>query len=176
MDQEFKAEVIALNKALEEMDYFQVLKVSQRAFTEELKKSYFEQSRLFHPDKYYNEPPEIVEMISRVFKRLTEAYKVLSDPKKRAAYTKAINGPERKKYLRYDPKLFEQNKSGAENEGLTPMGKKYYQLAKTAIGNMDFKSAKINLQLALNLEPDNQTFKAKLAEVEETLRLKKQKV
>lgn len=175
MDPEFKAEVIALNQALDDLDYFQVLKVSQRAFTDELKKAYFNQSRLFHPDKYYQEDPALVAMISKVFKRLTEAYKLLTDPKKRAAYTKAINGPERKKFLRYDPKLFEQAK-GPEDEGQTPQGKKYYQLAKTAMGNLDYKSAKINLQLATKMEPNNQTFKTRLAEMEETLKLKKQKV
>jgi len=177
MDPEFKKEVVSLAKIIDEMDYYQILRVSPRAFTQEIKKAYFDQSRLFHPDKYYSEDPALVAMISKVFKRVCEAYKVLSDQDKRASYTKAINGPNRKNFLRYNPKMIEQSKKGhPEDEGQTAMGKKYYQLAKTSLRNKDYNSAKINLQLAAKMEPNNQTFKEKLAEVEEIMKKRKKKV
>jgi DnaJ-class molecular chaperone len=170
MDPAFKQEVTALAKALEEMDYYQILMIGQKAFTQEIKKAYFDQSRKFHPDKYYNEEPELVENITRIFKRINEAYKALSDQEIRVAYTKGINGPNRQKLLRYDPRKAQQEKSGGpEDEGKTPMGKKYYQLAKTSLQNKDYKSARINLQLAAKMEPGNQTFKKRLAEVEDLL-------
>lgn len=177
MNPEFKKEVTALAKIIDEMDYYQILKVGQRAFSAEVKRAYFDQSRIYHPDKYYNEDPALLAMVTKVFKRISEAYGVLSDPKKRAAYTRAINSPNRKQFLRFNAKLLEQQPGGApEDEGQTAMGKKYYQMAKTAMTNKDYQSAKINLQLAAKMEPDNQTFKAKLAEVEETLKLRKKKL
>jgi DnaJ-class molecular chaperone len=176
MELNIKQELSALVKVIDEMDYYQILKVDQKAFTEQIKHAYFDQSRKFHPDKYYQEDPEVVEMVSKVFKRTCEAYKVLSDANKRASYTKAINTPDRKKFLRYDPKIVDTAKKGPENEGTTSMGRKYYQMAKTGLQNKDYNSAKINLQLAIKMEPANETFKSRLQEVEEILKLRKKKV
>ncbi len=175
MDPEFKKEVVALAKVVDEMDYYQILKVKEKAFTEEIKNAYFKQSRIFHPDKYYNEEQALQNMVTKIFKRISEAYKVLSDQDKRAAYTRAINGPDKKKHLRYNKRLLEQSQKEAEDEGQTAMGKKYYQLAKTGIMNKDYNSAKINLQLAAKMEPNNQTFKKKLAEVDELIKMRKKK-
>lgn len=177
MDPEFKKEAIALAKIIDDMDYYQILKVKQTAFTQEIKNAYFKQSRIYHPDKFYNEESSLQHMITKVFKRISESYKVLSDQEKRVAYTKAINGPERKKFLRYSSKLFEKAQNEKEDEGQTPMGKKYYLMAKTAMQNKDYSGAKINLQLAAKMEPNNQTFKAKIAEIDELMKLrKKQKI
>jgi curved DNA-binding protein CbpA len=175
MDAEFTRKVITLAKTIDDLDYYELLEVKPKAFTDEIKVAYFKQSRLFHPDKYYNEDPRLVEVITKIFKRITEAYKVLSDKDKRVAYTKAIAGPDRQKMLRYNPKLIEDTAKGPEDEGQTAMGKKYYQLAKSSIQNKDYKSAKINLQLAAKMEPNNQTFKDRIAEVEEMLNLQKKK-
>jgi DnaJ-class molecular chaperone len=175
MDVEFKKEVIELAKVIDDQDYYEILKVKPKAFTEEIKAAYFRQSRLFHPDKYYNEDPRLVAVINKIFKRITESYKVLSDQEKRAAYTKSINGPNRKMMLRYNPKLIEDDKKGPEDEGQTTMGKKYYQLAKSGIQNKDYKGAKINLQLAMKMEPNNHTFKDRMAEVDEMLAMQKKK-
>ena len=177
MDPDFKAEVIALAKAIDQMDYYQILRVKPRAFTQEIKKSYFDQSRQFHPDKYFSEDPNLQAMITKIFKRINEAYKVLSDTEKRAAYTKGINSDQRKQLLRYDRRKLETlQKGGPEDEGQTAMGKKYYQLAKTSMQNKDYKSARINLQLAVKMEPNNQTFRARLAECEDNLKVKKRTV
>lgn len=176
MDPALLNEIITLESVLDEMDYYQILKIKQSAFASEIKQAYFNQSRVFHPDKFYNEPPDVLEKANKIFKRLAEAYNVLSDNDKRVAYTKSIAGADRKKYIRYDPKLIEQAKAGGqkEDEGQTPMGKKYYQMAKNSMLNKDYNSAKINLQLAAKMEPANQTFKRKLAEVDEIIKLKKQ--
>lgn len=173
MDPEFKKQVIQFAKTIDDMDYYEILGVRQKAFTQEIKKAYFKKSREFHPDKYFNEDPRLVAVISKIFKRIAEAYKVLSDQDKRALYTKSINGPNRKKMLRFNPKLIEAEQKSKEDEGQTPMGKKYYQMAKTAMNNKDYKSAKINLQLAAKMEPNNATFKSRLEEVEDLLKPRK---
>jgi len=170
MDAEFRREVIELAKTLDDMDYYEILKIRQKAFTQEIKAAYFKQSRTFHPDKYFNEDPRLVAVITKIFKRIAEAYKTLSDQEKRVAYTKSISGPNRKKMLRYNPKLIEMDKQGGkEDEGQTAMGRKYYQMAKDCIRNKDYKSAKINLTLAIKMEDNNQTFKDRLKEVEDII-------
>ena len=62
-------------------DYYEVLQVSREASDQELKASYRKLAMLYHPDRNPNNP----EAEER-FKACSEAYQVLSDPEKRAAY------------------------------------------------------------------------------------------
>jgi len=59
-------------------DYYQVLKLSRDASLDEIKEAYHQQARKTHPDKVSGKEDE--------FKAVNEAYEVLSDTRKRAAY------------------------------------------------------------------------------------------
>lgn len=61
-------------------DYYEVLGTSRTATDEELKKAYRRLARQYHPD--VNKSPEAEAR----FKEINEAYEVLHDPEKRAAY------------------------------------------------------------------------------------------
>src|SRR2546430_17604241 len=62
-------------------DYYEVLEVARTATAEEIKKSYRRLAVKFHPDKNPNDPHA-----EEHFKELGEAYDVLMDDNKRAAY------------------------------------------------------------------------------------------
>jgi molecular chaperone DnaJ len=62
-------------------DYYEVLNVSRSASGEEIKRSYRKLAVKFHPDKNPDDPHA-----EEKFKELGEAYDVLSDGEKRAAY------------------------------------------------------------------------------------------
>jgi len=63
-------------------DYYEVLGVSRSATEEDLKKAYRRAAMDWHPDRNPDRKHEAEER----FKELTEAYGVLMDPQKRAAY------------------------------------------------------------------------------------------
>lgn len=63
------------------IDYYAILEVSPTATATELRRAYRRLARKYHPDLNKHIP----ENDSRI-KRLIEAYDVLSDPLKRAAY------------------------------------------------------------------------------------------
>jgi molecular chaperone DnaJ len=63
-------------------DFYKLLEVEKTASDAEIKKSYRRMAMKFHPDRN-NDNPEEAE---KKFKQIKEAYEILSDPKKRAAY------------------------------------------------------------------------------------------
>lgn len=63
-----------------ERDYYEILGVNKNANADELKNAFRNLARKYHPD--INKAPDAEEK----FKEINEAYQVLSDPDKRAAY------------------------------------------------------------------------------------------
>ena len=62
-------------------DYYSVLEVEKTASDEELKQQYRRLAMQYHPDKNGG-----AKEAEERFKQITEAYDVLRDPQKRAAY------------------------------------------------------------------------------------------
>src|SRR5689334_6991923 len=71
-------------------DYYEVLGIQRGASPEEIKRAYRQRARETHPD--VNREPSAAQ----AFKEVNEAYEVLNDPQKRAAYDRfghsAVNG------------------------------------------------------------------------------------
>lgn len=63
-------------------DFYKLLEIGKNASEAEIKKSYKRLAMKYHPDRN-NDNPEEAE---KKFKEIKEAYEILSDPKKRAAY------------------------------------------------------------------------------------------
>ena len=62
-------------------DYYKILDISQEANEEEIKKAYRKQALKYHPDKNKGD-----KKAEENFKKISEAYGVLSDPEKKNNY------------------------------------------------------------------------------------------
>ena len=71
-------------KDLYEKDFYKVLGVDKKAAADEIKKKYRALARDLHPDKTKGDAAK-----EEKFKAVSEAYEILSDPKKRAEYDEA---------------------------------------------------------------------------------------
>lgn len=175
MDSQFQIEVESLAAALDQLDYFGVLKIPQTATPPEIKAAYYRESRAYHPDRFAAYPDEAFrELVGRIYRRVNEAYTVLRDDKKRAKYVQDVTGPERAQKLRFteadEAQVKEEQKRKLEEQlGMTPNGRKFYAAALVELKAERWEGAQRALKSALMYEPSNDKFKEALAQVEKEL-------
>lgn len=149
-----------LAATMDTLDYFQILNLAQDAPPAAVKRSYFDQSRSLHPDKFYHLPDvELKIAIHRIYKRITEAYVVLKDDEKRAKYARDINGEQRGQKLRFTEqteKEIEKEKQDAKEVCKTPKGRGLYRHVETAMSQQNWDDAFRKIQTILLYEPGNE--------------------
>jgi curved DNA-binding protein CbpA len=166
------AETKHIAASLEHLDYFQVLGATPEAPFEELKAKYHALLRNYHPDTFYQSPDQDLRAaVTKIAKRVAEAYVILRDPEKRAKYTRDVQGPERSKKLRYSEESErEQRKEKEEELGRTPQGRQLVQKALSQLRTGDYQGALRDLKTALLFEKGNESVKKRLQEVEEIVK------
>ncbi|MGC4115875.1 MAG: DnaJ domain-containing protein [Myxococcales bacterium] len=169
---EFFAEMEAVAARLDTMDYFELFKLPQNTGIREIKEAYYRESRAYHPDRFAQLTDEALkERINEVFKRVTEAYVVLRDDKKRTKYLGDVTGPERAKKLRYTEASEAEQKAAEkkaieEQVGTTPKGRECYKNACKEFDAKRYDKAVSQLKMALMYEPANAKYKEKMKEAE----------
>ncbi len=74
--------------------YFELLSVSRDADADEIKQAYFELSKTYHPDRYFRrEIGPYSGCLDRIFRKLVEAYELLSDPATRSEIERSLGEP-----------------------------------------------------------------------------------
>jgi curved DNA-binding protein CbpA len=172
MDVAFRIEVETLAGALDQLDYFTVLKLVPGATPAEIRAAYHRESRLYHPDRYAAvDDPEFRDQVGRIYRRINEAYTVLRDDARRKKYAGDVGGPDRARKLRFsedDEAAVKdaQKRRAVEQTGLTPNGRKFYAAALADAQAGRWEGAERNLKMALAYEPGNERFKELLAQAE----------
>lgn len=72
-----------MKSAKEYLNYYEILEVKETADLEEIKRAYRSKALEYHPDRV---PPRLKKESEEMFKQISEAYEVLSDPEKRKQY------------------------------------------------------------------------------------------
>jgi len=73
----------------DELDYYALLELTSDSSKSELEQRFHQRSLLLHPDRHRSLKgpfPQIYNKVNELYKRLLEAYRVLSDPNKRILY------------------------------------------------------------------------------------------
>jgi DnaJ-class molecular chaperone len=123
--------------------YYEILGISPEASVKEIKKSYHELARLYHPDSNFY-ADIIDEKLNgqqiELFKIITSAYQTLIDPSKRKLYDSTILPPEREFSSDWDSPKKDQFwiKSSAESTTPSNFRKRASTFGQT--GSKPFKS------------------------------------
>jgi len=156
-------EIQALVRILDDLDYYQILHLEPGATQSEVKKAYFTTSRMFHPDANRHLQGELLDACSRISKRVTEAYCVLRDPRRRTAYdSRRLNDGDVRIQLA-EARASHVKKDIEERQGRTPQGRQFHQKAMQCMERGDVAGAANNWKMALTFEPGNEYFKQQLA-------------
>ena len=163
IDEAFEIEAQALAQIMDELDYFQILKIPQTASPPEVKRSYYRESRTYHPDRFFLVPGgELKEAVSRIYKRINEAYVCLRDDARRTKYVLDVSGPERAKKLRFVEASEQELKKDKEQEiGTTAQGRKFFMAGLQDLAAQRYAAAERNFKMAITYEPANPNYKAK---------------
>lgn len=158
------AEIRALAMILDELDYYRVLEVDVKAPVSEIRAAYHRAGRRFHPDGHRDLSADLKPQLERIAKRVTEAYSVLRDPRRRRVYDQQLAGDgSRVRMPLADATAEADRQTREQREGRTPNGRRYFLLAQADLGRGDRVAAERNLRTALTFEPDNATFREALA-------------
>jgi curved DNA-binding protein CbpA len=174
-------EIIDLEKAQEGKDYFFLLGLPPGAPIEEVKRAFVDFALKYHPDRYTGlNLGSFRARIERIFRRVSEAHSVLSNPEKREAYLRtnprlrgmaapaAASGPPIP-----DELVGDEQRRSERQERLTrhPYLARTHRLtelmarSKAAIAKGDFEQAYAALNQLVNLDPKNRDAGAMLADV-----------
>ena len=157
------AELRALAKVLDELDYYELLEAQRGVSGPALREAYHAASRRFHPDANRHLEPELRGAVERIAKRVTEAYSVLRDPRRRKLYDERLaSGSAERRLQLVESAAAASQRSREEREGRTPQGRRFFAQATADLARGDGAGAIRNLQMALTFEPGNPVFKEKL--------------
>ena len=169
-DQLAPTEIKALARILDQLDYYQLIHVSPGAPPSLVKQAYYATSRAFHPDANRHLEVELQVAVAKVAKRITEAYSVLRDPRRRQAYDRRLEAGAGVRMQLAEAQAEAGRQSTEEREGRTREGRQYFNLALADIRRKDYLAAERHLRTALTFEPGNATFKSQLESVRKLTR------
>lgn len=157
--------VRTIYKLLDEVDYYQLLGLSSGCSMDELKKAHFSLSLEFHPDRFFLiRSGDLKEKIYVIYRRLNEAYRVLSEEALRKAYDQqlesASGGVQRIEPIPAPeaPNRFKVSSKNADAE-------RFIVLAEHAFEEGDLHGARMHLQIALAYEKSNRALRRALNDV-----------
>jgi DnaJ-class molecular chaperone len=159
-------------RVLDDLTYYVLLGVAKDANADDLKEAFHVFAEDFHPDSHTGRLKDEREGVARIFRRGTEAYRVLSDPLLRASYDKWLaegvppSVASRRSSLPPAKERVQTGPKRLEDALRAPMARPFARRAEELAKAGDFKQAKLQLTMARHYEPNNETLERFLKELE----------
>jgi curved DNA-binding protein CbpA len=91
---ELREQIRELARALPELGYYELLGVDREAEAAGIRDAFFERSKLYHPDRYFNRNLGVyAELLHEIYKRIVVAHDTLRDPELRSTYDRSLGPP-----------------------------------------------------------------------------------
>ena len=154
-------EIETIAELLPELTYYQILQVDPLAPTDVLEKAYRGEARRLHPDRFARSGNEETKRLAnQIYRAVMEAWKTLKDPETRETYNQELEEG-RRRMTDEAKKQAEAAAAAAANPihaAKTEKGMKFWRMALRNWHDGEFSGAAMNIQFALNFEPENETF------------------
>lgn len=140
-----RRDIETLAGKLGKLDHYAVLGLESNAQVGEIKKAYFKAAKRYHPDSLARKGlAGLEEKAARVFGRVSEAFEILSNPDKKAAYDRGASA---------EPEIDTARLAQAETS---------YRKGEILIKMGNFQGALEYLQPAVDLWPDEPAYQSAL--------------
>jgi DnaJ-class molecular chaperone len=158
-------------RVLDELTYYVLLGAPSDVGPDDLKSAFHAFAETFHPDGHTGRPEDERDALGRIFRRGTEAYRVLADPQLRAGYDASLAdgvAPAIASRRSSMPPARERpaGPKRLEDTLRAPTARTFARRAEELAKSGDFKQAKIQLTMARHYEPNNEALEAFLKELE----------
>ena len=170
--------------ALDSISYYELFRIEPDAPADAVRDAFHAFAESFHPDVHHWRHPTEQAAIGYIFKRGTEAYRVLSDPQLRIRYDEALKGgilrPEQLVVEMDNPRSQSMAPGGpgspqsnrlvdkVRTQGARPFVLRVEELAKKG----DPQQAKLQLVMAMHMDPKNPALEAYGKELDEAIKAK----
>lgn len=182
-----KVELVAIASVLDQLDYYRLLKVPSHASDEEIRNAFHREALLLHPDQYHAvKDPEVQELSKKVYSKVIEAYRTLVNTQKRTEYDRLLkrasgkiktgmasvdasndtgglefdrssgSSPRTAQVLDDTDEITAVRKK--EKTTTTGAGVRFFKMAQASFQARDYKTAKMNIQIAMNTDATNPEF------------------
>jgi DnaJ-class molecular chaperone len=156
---------------LEALDYYSLLSIDASAGPDEVRRAFHRFAAKYHPDRFLSAGANAskVERANQIYRRGAEAYKVLTDARRRKLYDAQLSQGK----VRFDamaeapPEPAQLNKWPIKVK--SPMARPFATKAEQAFKAGDWGTCKVNLRMALSKDAGNAQITLLLAEVEQRL-------
>jgi DNA-binding response OmpR family regulator len=155
-------QVDELFEKLDALSYYELLEVPIEAERGVIQQAFHQRSLVYHPDRHArlkDSVPHAFEKINTIYKRISEAYKVLSNAAHRHAYNVGLR---RRGAVRFEPETTRRRDEKELDLVATPEARNFVLQAIECRSFGDLEGARGWLEQALRLEPANEPLRDRI--------------
>jgi DnaJ-class molecular chaperone len=161
---------------LDALTYYELFDVDASCDLETIQRAFVAFAASFHPDQHRGRVPHEREMVLAIFKRGTEAHRVLTDPVLRGEYDDFVRRGATRLPEASRPRLGSGGSipppapTRLADKTRMPSAKPFVERAEQFFERGDAKQAKLQLAIAMNIDRGNPALEGFMAEIEKRMR------